>query len=238
MEVRKKAVNREEFYQRVRDVIVSQDGRGALDLLASYVQKPAAGRSPCKRCGMGWEAHAESLGVYDGTINGCKKEDPKACHCRGACPSNHRYTEKVIDDFRGQYRYLSNFHVCPVVIHGWTFPSSEHAFQAMKATDPATWWSRFADPALSCKDARLLGRQIPMRADWESVKVAYMKAIVFDKFQRHADILEKLLATDPAMLVEGNTWGDRVWGVCDGVGENKLGKILMEVRDLLWRPPF
>lgn len=33
-----------------------------------------------------------------------------------------------------------------------------------------------------------------------------------------------------AELIEGNTWGDRIWGVCDGVGENRLGKILMRVR--------
>lgn len=29
---------------------------------------------------------------------------------------------------------------------------------------------------------------------------------------------------------EGNTWGDKFWGVCDGEGENHLGKLLMEVR--------
>ena len=35
-------------------------------------------------------------------------------------------------------------------------------------------------------------------------------------------------------LVEGNTWGDKVWGVCDGVGENNLGKTLMRIRDALF----
>lgn len=38
------------------------------------------------------------------------------------------------------------------------------------------------------------------------------------------------MATDDAELVEGNTWGDRYWGVVDGVGENRLGKLLMERR--------
>ena len=32
-------------------------------------------------------------------------------------------------------------------------------------------------------------------------------------------------------IVEGNTWGDVFWGVCNGIGENHLGNILMDVRD-------
>jgi hypothetical protein len=37
-------------------------------------------------------------------------------------------------------------------------------------------------------------------------------------------------ATD-ARLVEGNTWNDRYWGVCRGVGQNKLGHLLMKLRE-------
>ena len=40
-----------------------------------------------------------------------------------------------------------------------------------------------------------------------------------------------------ALLEEGNTWGDRVWGVCQGQGENRLGKILMKVREELRAAP-
>ncbi|NWN81082.1 NADAR family protein, partial [Bacillus sp. (in: firmicutes)] len=43
----------------------------------------------------------------------------------------------------------------------------------------------------------------------------------------------KLLQTGESILIEGNTWGDKIWGVCNGVGENKLGKILMKVRNEL-----
>lgn len=50
------------------------------------------------------------------------------------------------------------------------------------------------------------------------------------KFEQNADLRCKLLTTGDAMLVEGNTWGDTVWGVCQGKGENRLGKILMRVR--------
>jgi len=40
-----------------------------------------------------------------------------------------------------------------------------------------------------------------------------------------------LLATEDAVLVEGNTWNDTFWGVCRGRGENWLGRILMQVRE-------
>lgn len=49
----------------------------------------------------------------------------------------------------------------------------------------------------------------------------------------HSDLRKKLLATGDAELVENNTCGDVFWGICDGVGENHLGKILMLVRDRL-----
>lgn len=35
-------------------------------------------------------------------------------------------------------------------------------------------------------------------------------------------------------LIEGNYWHDTYWGVCEGVGENHLGKLLMEIRNELY----
>lgn len=34
-------------------------------------------------------------------------------------------------------------------------------------------------------------------------------------------------------IVEGNQWHDTFWGVCNGVGQNNLGQILMNVRGIL-----
>jgi predicted NAD-dependent protein-ADP-ribosyltransferase YbiA (DUF1768 family) len=42
---------------------------------------------------------------------------------------------------------------------------------------------------------------------------------------------DKLTSTAPVELVEGNWWGDTFWGVCKGVGENHLGRLLMKIRD-------
>lgn len=79
--------------------------------------------------------------------------------------------------------------------------------------------------------ARSLGRRIPLRKDWEQVKVSVMQTIVTAKFTQNPSLRERLLATEDAYLEEGNTWNDRTWGTVGGVGANLLGRILMEVRE-------
>lgn len=143
-----------------------------------------------------------------------------------------------IRDFRGPHAFLSNFYLSPVHIYGWTFPSVEHAFHAMKSVDPANDWPRFltGTPA----DAKRLGRSLRLRTDWDAVRVGFMRALVYDKFTRNRDLGIKLRDTGLAQLIEGNTWHDRFWGACTCApcqhvvgegGENHLGRILMDVRD-------
>lgn len=134
----------------------------------------------------------------------------------------------MIDRFDGDNRWLSNFWMCPVKFEGITYPSSEHAYQAAKAQD-----RRIRDEIRKLDSpgkAKRAGSRIALRPDWEFVKLQVMFHIVYDKFSRNLDLKEKLLATNNMRLVESNTWGDIFWGVCNGIGENNLGKILMQVR--------
>ena len=57
-----------------------------------------------------------------------------------------------------------------------------------------------------------------------------MTEIVRTKFEQNSDIRQKLIDTYPEELIEGNYWHDTFWGVCEGVGENHLGQILMQIR--------
>ena len=82
-------------------------------------------------------------------------------------------------------------------------------------------------------EAKKLGRRVELRPEWEYIKERVMFEIVLNKFNQNPQLAKMLLATGEEELVEGNTWGDRTWGVCDGVGQNRLGKILMKVRGLL-----
>ena len=60
-----------------------------------------------------------------------------------------------------------------------------------------------------------------------------MRGLLARKFAPGTELAARLLATGDAQLVEGNTWGDRFWGVCRGQGRNQLGQLLMERRDQL-----
>ena len=135
-----------------------------------------------------------------------------------------------IDSFQGDFFFLSNFYEAPVRYDGIVYQNNEAAFQAQKCANPADR-QRFA--GLNPSEARNLGRAISLRKDWEQVKMSVMSEIVRAKFEQNPDLAEKLLSTHDAYLEEGNTWGDKYWGVCDGEGNNTLGKLLMEFRDEL-----
>ena len=133
----------------------------------------------------------------------------------------------VIDSFFGPYRFLSNFEPCTVEYDGMTYKCSEAAYQAAKTTDASL---RIAFTTMNGSKAKYAGQKLPIRADWNDVKVDVMYQIVKDKFSRNPELKEKLLSTGTLQLIEGNYWGDKFWGVCNGEGENHLGKILMRVR--------
>jgi ribA/ribD-fused uncharacterized protein len=76
-------------------------------------------------------------------------------------------------------------------------------------------------------------RKRPLRRDWEGVKDAVMLDAVRAKFTQHDDLKAILLGTGDAKLVE-HTANDSYWGDGgDGGGKNRLGQILMQVRDEL-----
>ena len=54
--------------------------------------------------------------------------------------------------------------------------------------------------------------------------------MVHAKFTQNKDIRIQLVNTFPQDLVEGNTWHDYFYGVCNGQGANWLGRILMAER--------
>lgn len=134
----------------------------------------------------------------------------------------------VIDNFTGEFGFLSNFHNAAIVVEGKVYPSVEHAYQAYKSLDPDV--RETIRKAKNAAIAKKLGRAIQMRQDWENVKYDLMKQFVKKKFE-NPFLRPLLLATEDAELIEGNTWNDTVWGVCRGRGTNWLGKILMAERD-------
>jgi ribA/ribD-fused uncharacterized protein len=136
----------------------------------------------------------------------------------------------VIDSFRGQYFFLSNFCEVPVIYDGITYLNNEVAFQAQKTINKE---ERIDFSMLNPSQAKRMGRRVSLRPDWEEVKFDIMYEICKAKFTQNQSYKENLLKTGDAELIEGNDWGDKIWGQVDGIGENHLGKILMRIREEL-----
>lgn len=149
---------------------------------------------------------------------------------------------ETVSSFSGDYLFLSNFYPSLIEFEmfgeKFTAPTVEHAFQAAK-----TMVSTLDNPetvqymifsiltAQTPGQAKKKGRLLPIDvARWDLAAQPVMRSLLLRKFSD--PVLGRMLAsTGDAVLIEGNTWGDRYWGQVDGVGENHLGRLLMSVRE-------
>ena len=130
---------------------------------------------------------------------------------------------------------FSNFAQYPIKLKGKTWATSEHYFQAQKFKDNAyqTKIRKATNPMQAAQLGR--SRKVKLRPDWEKIKDSVMYDAVKAKFTQHKELKELLLSTENAKLIE-HTENDSYWGDGgNGKGKNKLGKILMKVREELKR---
>lgn len=135
----------------------------------------------------------------------------------------------TISHFTKEYRWLSNFAPCKIILDGITYPSTENAYQAAKTLNLE---ERKYFETCTPSEAKKQGMKVAMREDWDSIKFAIMYYVNHQKFEKEP-YKTQLLNTGNVELVEGNWWGDTYWGVCNGVGENNLGEIIMTIRFIL-----
>lgn len=136
----------------------------------------------------------------------------------------------IIDSFSGPYFFLSNFYRMPVEYDGLYYKTVEHAYQGAKSLDPNFRSAIRSAPTAGM--ARKLGRWVVLRPNWDGLKVGIRRQLLESKFDKaNPELRNLLLATKDWTLIEGNTWGDRFWGVCEGKGENMLGRLLMNIRE-------
>ena len=138
----------------------------------------------------------------------------------------------MINQFSGEYAFLSNFYPSPLTFKDgeeeFVAKTVEHYFQYMKT--PSMEEGIEILNAATPGEAKRLGRKCYLRKDWDNIKYEVMYRALKMKF-KDPELRAKLLATGDEFLVEGNAWGDRYWGVCGGRGLNKLGQLLMIVRE-------
>jgi len=144
----------------------------------------------------------------------------------------------VIGPFKGEYAWLSNMYPCYITLPGsrveWS--CTETPYQRAKFTDRTI---RDMFHGLNGYEAKKLARRYSgdVRPDWNDIRLHVMTTLVATKFSNQSPhtqtLCNQLLNTGDSDIVEINTWGDTYWGVCRGVGENNLGRILMARRQSL-----
>jgi ribA/ribD-fused uncharacterized protein len=130
--------------------------------------------------------------------------------------------------------WASNFYQWPLTFERLDYDSAESAFQAHKTLDPERRLRFTLGQCQSPSQAKLMGRRLPLRGDWEQVKDNVMLEVLRAKFAEPE--LAVLLASHGDLLVEWNTWHDNYWGVCVcgrmhcRGGQNRLGSLLSHLR--------
>lgn len=144
--------------------------------------------------------------------------------------------EETTEGFQGEYDFLSNMYPFEVEYRGLTFASSEHLYQWLKV-DPNTSFSQlWRDKIRHASNGRIAKKitkesAFPFRPvdDVDEFRLKAMKIALWAKFKQR-EMADKLLSTDDIALVEHNYWKDDFFGVYQGVGQNHLGRLLMELR--------
>jgi ribA/ribD-fused uncharacterized protein len=132
------------------------------------------------------------------------------------------------------YGEFSNFYSAPIQLDGYTWPTTEHYFQAQKYISDETHFNnvlKLATPREAFNYVRTYKSSV--RSDWANVKDDVMLKACMAKFEQHSKLKELLLSTGDRTLIE-HTKNDSYWGDGgDGTGRNQLGITLMKVRDHL-----
>lgn len=147
--------------------------------------------------------------------------------------------------FRGPYDFLSNFYHSPVTVTysntDFVLTTGEHVFQGFKIgclqePDKGLELMNELESAPTPAKAKYWGRKVRINVpEWNAVATQRMKRTVHLKFSQNTELARKLVATGDLELIEFNEWNDTIWGVSSktGLGENRLGRILMAYRKSL-----
>lgn len=149
------------------------------------------------------------------------------------------------DESKGEHRNLSNGSQHPIDMDGEKFPTVEHYFQAMKAKE-------FKDDEIynkilkskTPKAAKAAGKHVKnfVTEVWDAKRDEIMERAIRAKFVQHPELRKELQATGDKIIGEADP-RDTYWGIGTSMdlekakfpskwrGQNKLGKILMALRN-------
>lgn len=142
----------------------------------------------------------------------------------------------MINHFRKEYSWLSNFESVTIEYGDLVFPSVEHFYVAMKTEDELMRYNISLMCGSEAGKVKKIGRTLDIREDWEEIKLDVMEYGLRQKFSQEP-FKTKLIETGNQNIQEGNYWNDTFWGVDlkqdPNIGENHLGRLIMKIREEL-----
>jgi ribA/ribD-fused uncharacterized protein len=134
-----------------------------------------------------------------------------------------------------EYYVFDNFSSFQIEYKGKTYPTSEHAFQSTQFIHSHPELAEVIRNAKSAHDAQEIARENKEKRDpsWEDKKLNVMKEILLCKVAQHPYVKKKLLQSGGREIIE-DSWRDNYWGWGkEKNGENMLGKLWCEVREIV-----
>ena len=176
-------------------------------------------------------------------------QNPEACsaclqpgHKAGSNQCQHYVEEQEVDAFAGARDKLSNFFPCKVNLSGTEYKSSEHAYQAQKASMCAR--PDIAEEIINASSAfqvKQISKRIGCSKSWDQENEKILEKVVRAKVASDVSVKDYLLQTGDKVLAEAVPH-DSFWGT--GLtkeatmhtakeawpGQNKMGQIMMRIR--------
>lgn len=149
-------------------------------------------------------------------------------------PEYNRVTDTEVFFYTPRFYPFDNLSAFSVNLWGKTFMTSEHAYQWKKfsASHPdiaeEIFNSTSAYMTKKISDAHA-GDVIP---EWHQQKAEVMEEILRAKLAQHEKVKKLLIESGTREIIE-NSPADTFWGIADGSGENRMGKLWMKLRDEL-----
>jgi ribA/ribD-fused uncharacterized protein len=148
--------------------------------------------------------------------------------------SHDKSLEKAVNFSRfDKHSPFSTISEYPFLLDDVQWKTAEHYYQARKFKGLA-----YAEKIILAEDGleayQLGNRWLKRKAsDWKAKRQLYMTRALFRKVKEYPAVAQTLLETGDTLLVETSQY-DYFWGLGrDQRGENKLGKVWMDIRKKL-----
>ena len=137
-----------------------------------------------------------------------------------------------IKGFTKDYHFLSNYYNHTIKFDGLFYRNNIACFiaQMFESDDTKKLFSKML-PGQAIRMAEMMRN--PREKEWDDIKEDLMYKICYAKFSYATKLRDQLIDTGDAELINETKWDNKFWGTTDGIGENRLGKILMRIREEL-----